>query len=360
MAHRTGLYELHRSLGATFAEKRGWELPRQYQDPVQEHRAVRESVGIVDLSYRTVYQITGSERVRFLNGMLTNDIGKLQDGQGCYACLLTVQGKIVADIEVYALRDYHLMELDARRKEHALDHLNKYIIADDVAFEERGDSALLALQGPDATTVLQRVLPGAALPDGEQRCVELTFNDHVYRVIQASITGEEGYKLVTPGERAADMWRALQKAGATPVGMAALNTLRLEAGIPWFGVDFDEGNFPQEAGIEDRAVSFTKGCYIGQEFVIRIAHRGQVNRRTSGLTMQRESVPRPGDRILREDKEVGRITSAAFSPTLGKVIGLGMLRRESQEPGTVVQVESDGKSIPAEVSALPFYRRSEG
>lgn len=360
MAHRSSLYELHRSIGATFAEERGWELPQQYQDPAQEHRAVRESVGVVDLSYRTVYQVTGSERVRFLNGMLTNDIGKLKDGQGCYACLLTVQGKIVADLEVYALHDYHLMEWDARWKDQALDHLNKYIIADDVAFEEQADSALLALQGPDASTILQRVLPGAALPDGEQQCVEVTANGHAYRVIQASITGEQGYKLVTPKERVADMWMVLQKAGAIPVGMGALNTLRLEAGIPWFGVDFDEGNFPQEAGIEDRAVSFTKGCYLGQEFVIRIAHRGHVNRRISGLTMQHEPTPRPGDRVLYEGKEVGRISSAALSPTLDKIIGLGMLRRESQEPGTVVQVESNGKSIPAEVSALPFYRRSEG
>lgn len=360
MAHRTGLYELHRTLGATFEDERGWELPGRYQDPVQEHRAVRESAGIVDISYRAVYQVTGSERIRFLNGMVTNDVGKLEDGQGCYACLLNPQGKIVADVEIYAVRDYHLMEVDSRWKEHALDHLNKYIIADDVAFEELGNCILLALQGPGANTVLRHVLSGAALPDGEQRCVELTLNDHVVRVIQTSITGEQGYKLVIPRERGADVWRAVQEAGATPVGMTALNTLRLEAGIPWFGVDFDETHFPQEAGIEDRALSFTKGCYVGQEFVIRIAHRGHVNRRISGLITEREPVPRPGDRVMREDKEVGRITSAARSPTLGKIIGLGMLRREFQESGTAVRIERGSESIPAEVSALPFYRRADG
>ncbi|MFQ5961212.1 MAG: aminomethyltransferase family protein [Candidatus Methylomirabilales bacterium] len=360
MAHRSGLYELHRSLGATFHEERGWELPGRYQDPIQEHRAVRESVGLLDLSFRTVYRVTGTERTRFLNGMLTNDINKLEEGQGCYACLLTPQGKILADLEVYALRDYHLMELDCRWKEQAMDYFNKYIIADDVAFDELADSVLLALQGPEATTTLQRLLPGADLPRGKHGCVEVMFNDQPYRVIQSSLTGEEGYKLVIPTERAADVWRVLQEAGATPVGMAALNSLRLEAGIPWFGIDFDEENFPQEAGIEDSGVSFTKGCYIGQEFVIRIAHRGQVNRRTSGLTMQGESIPRPGDRILRENKEVGRITSAAFSPIFGSVIGLGMLRRESQEPGTVVQIESNGEPVPAEVTTLPFYRRATG
>jgi glycine cleavage system T protein len=360
MAHRSSLYELHRSLGATFQEERGWELPVRYQDSMQEHRAIRESVGLIDLSFRTLYRVTGTERTRFLNGILTNDISKLEAGQGCYACLLTPQGKILADLEVYALRDYHLLELDSRWKEQALDHLNKYIIADDVAFEELGDSALLALQGPGAMTLLQRLTPGAILPAGEQRCVELTLNDHLCRVTQASITGEEGYKLVTSMHKAAGVWQALQEGGATPVGMAALNALRLEAGIPWFGVDFDEGNFPQEAGIEDRAVSFTKGCYVGQEIVIRIAHRGHVNRRTSGLTMQHEPIPCPGDRVLLEGKEVGQITSAASSLILGKVIALGMLRRESHEPGTVVHIESSGEPVPAEVTPLPFYRRATG
>jgi glycine cleavage system aminomethyltransferase T len=325
MAHRSSLYELHRSLGATFQEVRGWDLPGRYQDPIQEHRAIRESVGFLDLSFRALYHVTGSERTRFLNGLLTNDINKLEEGQGCYTCLLTPQGKILADPEVYALRDYHLLELDAHCKEQALDHLNKYIIADDVAFEELEDHTLLALQGPAATTLLQRLLPGTALPPGEQRCVELTLDDHPCRVIQGSITGEEGYKIVTPRERAANVWQALQAAGATPVGMAALNALRLEA-----------------------------------EFVIRIAHRGHVNRRTSGLTMQHEPIPRSGDRVLRGEKEVGRITSAALSPTLGKIIGLGMLRRESQEPGTVVQIERNGESVPAEVTPLPFYRRATG
>ncbi len=359
MAHRSRLYELHRSLGATFHEERGWELPGRYQDPIQEHRAVRESVGLLDLSFQTVFRVTGTERTRFLNGMLTNDINKLEEGQGCYACLLTPQGKILADLKVYALRDYHLMELDARWKEQALNHLNKYIIADDVAFDELEDS-VLALQGPEATMTLQRLLPSVDLPRGKHGCVEVMFKDHSYWIIQFSLTGEEGYKLTIPAERAADVWTALHEGSATPVGMAALNILRLEAGIPWFGIDFDEENFPQEAGIEDRTVNFTKGCYIGQEFVIRIAHRGHVNRRISGLLIERESIPHPGDRVLYEGKEVGRISSAALSPTLGKIIGLGMLRRESQEPGTFVHVERDGKPIPAEVSALPFYRRSEG
>lgn len=358
MAHRSALYDLHRALGATFQEEDGWELPGRYQDPTQEHRAIRESVGIVELPFRTVYRVTGTERTRFLNGMLTNDINKLEEGHGCYACLLTPQGKIVADMEVYTLRDCYLLELDSRRKEQVLDHLNKYLIADDVTFEEIADQTLLALQGPEATTLLQRILPGAALPGEEQRCVEVPLDDHLCQVIRASITGEEGYKLFIPGDRAGMVWQALQEAGATPVGTVALNTLRLEAGIPWFGVDFDEGNFPQEAGIEDRGVSFDKGCYIGQEFVIRIAHRGHVNRRTSGLTIQREPIPRPGDRVLREDKEVGRITSAALSPTLGKIIALGMLRRESQEPGTLAHVESHGERLPAEVTPLPFYQRA--
>lgn len=358
MTQRSPLYDLHRSLGATFEEEWGWEVPLRYQDPIHEHRTVRNSAGLLDLSFRALYRVTGTERTRFLNGMLTNDIGKFESGQGCYACLLTPQGKIVADLEIYALPDSHFLDLNSPWKEQALDHLNKYIIADDVTFEELADHVLLAIQGPLATTFLQHLLPGADLPTGEHRCIEVTLDDHVYRVFQASITGEDGYKLALPADRAGAAWQALQEAGASPAGMAALNTLRLEAGIPWFGVDFDGENFPQEAGIEKAAVSFTKGCYIGQEFVIRIAHRGHVNRRVCGLTIQHELIPRRGDRVLQEDKEIGKITSAALSPTLGKIIALGMLRRGFHEPGTVVYVETGQERVPAEVTSLPFYRRS--
>lgn len=357
MTRRSRLDDLHRTLGTTFREQGGWELPQQYQDPIREHHAVRNGVGLLDLSTRILTRVTGTDRIRFLNGMVTNDIATLAGGTGCYTCLLTPQGKIVADLNVYALHDSHLLEWDSRWTERALDHLNKYVIADDVNFQELEDYTVLAVQGPEAPSLLKRLLPGFSLPQGEGQYTETTLDDRLCHVIQASITGEEGYKLAVHGDGVVQVWRALQEAGATPVGMAALNTLRLEAGIPWFGVDFDEGNFPQEAGIEDRAVSFNKGCYIGQEFVIRIAHRGHVNRRVAGLVIQGQPIPRPGDRVLHGDKEVGKITSSAVSPTLGKVLALGMLRRESRDPGTVLQVESPQGPIPAEVSPLPFYRR---
>ncbi len=358
MPQRSRLHEFHRSLGASFQEQGGWELPDRFGDPVREHRAVRESTGCLDLAFRALYRVSGSDRVRFLNGMLTNDIARLEEGQGCYACLLTPQGRIVADLHVYAFRDWHLMDLHAGWKDQALDYLNKYVIADDVRFEGLEAHALVAVQGPGAAPLLPRLFPGIAVPREEHRCVEVPLGGALCQVIRASITGEEGYKFVLPPEQVAPVWKSLHDAGVTPVGMAALHTLRLEAGIPWFGVDFDGDNFPQEAGIEDKAVSFTKGCYVGQEFVIRIAHRGHVNRRIGGLTLHGEPIVHPGDRILGNDREIGRITSAAFAPTLGKIIALGMLRREFHDPGTVVHVEHGQERISAEVTALPFYRRA--
>jgi folate-binding protein YgfZ len=314
----------------------------------------------MDLAFRTLIRVTGTERTRFLNGMLSNDIARLEEGEGCYACLLNPQGKILADLNVTARSDCHLLEVDARWKERALDHLNKYVIADDVAFQELTGDVLMALQGPDSPALLERFAPGIIPPAAEHSSTQVSIDGHSCRLTRASMTGEEGYTLALSVTSAGALWQALHGAGAIPVGMAALNTLRLEAGIPWFGVDFDEGNFPQEAGIEDRAVSFTKGCYIGQEFVIRIAHRGHVNRRIAGLTVDREPIPRPQDRILHDDKEVGRITSAALSPALGTIIALGMLRREWQAPGTAVQVETPDGSVPARVAPLPFYRRRDG
>jgi aminomethyltransferase len=360
MAQRSPLHDLHRSLGAVFKEEGGWELPVRYGDPVEEHRAVRERVGLIDLAFRTLIRVTGTERTRFLNGMLSNDIARLEEGRGCYACLLNPQGKILADLNVTVLPDCHILEVDARWKERVLDHLNKYVIADDVAFQELTDDVLLALQGPGSPALLGRLAPGIVLPAAEHQSSQIIIDRHPCRLTRASMTGEEGYMLALSVKGVGALWQTLGAGGATPVGMVALNTLRLEAGIPWFGVDFDEGNFPQEAGIEDRAVSFTKGCYIGQEFVIRIAHRGHVNRRIAGLTVEREVIPRPRDRMLHDGKEVGRITSAASSPSLGKIIALGMLRREWQEPGAAVQVESPDGSLPARVTPLPFYRRRDG
>jgi glycine cleavage system T protein len=357
MAHRSPLNDLHRSLGAVCVEEHGWELPARFQDPVREHRAVREDAGVLDLAFRTLIRVTGTERTRFLNGMLTNDIARLEAGKGCYACMLTPQGKILADLEVYAFHDYHLLEMGFQWTERALDHLNKYVIADDVSFEALQEETLIALQGPRARAILGSLLPCAPPPVHEQGCTELTLDGHRCRLMQASITGEDGYKLALSGKGVHLVWQALQEAGATPAGMLALNSLRLEAGIPWFGTDFAEGNFPQEAGIEDRAVSFTKGCYLGQEFVIRIAHRGHVNRRICGLMIGGESLPHPGDRVVRDEKEIGQITSTARSPSLGKIIALAMLRREAHDPGTAVDVVSHGENMRAEVTPLPFYRR---
>ena len=358
MTPRPFLYPLHQSLGAIFHEHRGWELPERYQDPVQEHRAVREKAGLIDLAHRTLMRVTGKDRTRYLNGMLTNDIKALSEGRGCYACILSPQGKVLADLEVYALPDSYLVELEATLKERTLDHLNKYLIADDVTFQEMsGVLSPFALQGPEAGEVLQKLFGPLPLPPEAYRHLEMPYDGVECRVIQSDLTGEAGFKLIVPQEKAEALWRALIEASASPVGMAAFNTLRIEAGIPWYGVDFDEGNFPQEAGIEERAVSFTKGCYIGQEFVIRIAHRGHVNRRVSGFTLQGEDPPVRGDRIVKDGKEVGRITSAAFSPTLGKIAALGMLRRECWEPGTPLEVERGGRLIPALVTPLPFYRR---
>jgi len=249
----------------------------RYRDPIEEHRAVRERVGLIDLAFRTLIRVTGTERIRFLNGMLSNDIAQLEEGKGCYACLLNPQGKILADVNVIALSDCHLLEIDARWKEGALDHLNKYVIADDVAFQELTDDVLLALQGPGSPTLLERLAPGIIPPAAEHQSTQVTIDGHPCRLTRASMTGEEGYTLATSVKGAGSLWQAL-------------------------------------------AVSFTKGCYIGQEFVIRIAHRGHVNRRISGLAVEREPIPRPRDRILHDDKEVGRITSAASSPTLGKIM----------------------------------------
>ncbi len=362
MARQTSLHSLHASLGATFREENGWELPERFSSPEEEHSSVRERVGLADLSFRGKFRVTGTDRVRFLNGMVTGDVAHITEGGGVAAAQLTPQGKVLAVLRILAASEAFWVDTDAVCREKVLDTLNKYIIADDVTIEDVGDEwALLHLAGPGARSLLQDLLGHAPALHKEGEHVEETLGRHQVRIIRWDWTGEEGFDLWVRSEAAPDLWTLLlekgRPAGIAPVGMAAWEILRIEAGLPRYGVDVDERYLFMEIGREDW-VSFTKGCYIGQEYVIRIAHRGHVNKKLSGLTLSGTTVPRTGDPIRTGEKEIGTVTSATFSPSLQAPVALGFLHRDFLEPGTAVTITRDGTPLPATVTALPFYHRT--
>ncbi len=345
--------------GISLIDDRGVELPSAFTNPQDEYAAVCEEAGLIDLSFRTQVRFTGEERSDFLQGMLSNDVKALRPDAGCPATLLTEQGRIVADLRVYAEESAILLDLDARIKEKTIEALDRFIIADDVEIEDlSAHQVTIAVQGPAAAQVLAAAgLP--SLPEQELQHQDATLADVRVRVIRSDQTGKGGYEFHVAGDQAPGVWQALaQLDGLLPVGHTALNMLRVEAGIPWYGLDMDEDRIVLEVGL-DRAISFNKGCYLGQEVVERASARGRMNRLLSGFLLQNEGqdvLPTRGDRLLKDDKEVGWLTSVTTSPTLGRPIALGYVRREHGEPGTRLRIDRPDTDMIAEVTKLPFLQ----
>jgi glycine cleavage system T protein len=356
---KSPLFAWHETHGASFMNDRGVELPAHFTDPLSEYQAVREKAGLLDHSFRVQLRMTGEDRVSFLQGIVSNDVKALRPGEGCAAALLTEQGRLVADLRVYALDSALLLDVDARVKDKAAEALSRFVIADDVEAEDLSEQQVtLSLQGPLAPRVLAAAGLPAALPNVFQHSEGTTGGTSV-RVIHADDTGEGGYEILVPRGQAERVWQALLQAGEPlglqPVGLTALNLLRVEAGIPWYGVDMDESRIVLEVGLE-HAISFKKGCYLGQEVVERATARGHVNRKLSGLLISGETIPVSGDKLFSDSQEVGWVTSAVDSPGLGRPIALAYVRREHLAPGTQLRIDRQGTPVIAEVTTLPFAR----
>jgi glycine cleavage system T protein len=360
---QSSLYELHRANGAVFAEQDGWELPAHFGDATREYQAVRSAAGLVDLSHRALLQFTGPDRLSFLQGMLSNDLRDLKTFDGTYAAILTQQGKVVADVRVLCAMNSFYLDFWENLKDKILDHLNRYLIADEVEIADRSQEyTTLSIQGPRAEALLRQIISGAGeLPTRPKGHAMVDIDGAAVCVVFDSYTGETGYDLIVPLSAAANTAKKLTDAGrkisAKWVGEEALNILRVEAGIPRYGVDFTEENLLLEAGL-DHAVSFTKGCYLGQEVVERIRSRGHVNKKLSGLLLDAEVPAKTGAVIEASGKPIGAVTSSVFSPALRRAIALGYLHRDYWNLGTEVTIATIQTPVHATVSQLPFLRSS--
>jgi folate-binding protein YgfZ len=359
MSDESPLLEQHRAAGAEIAPYFGTQLPARFGAVTEEHRLARRKVALLDTNFRAVFSLAGPDRVRYLNAVLTSNVRDLVPGEGAIGLLLNAQGHILAELETLALDD-RLMVLGHKLvRQRTADTLDKFIIMDDATLaDETEESGTLAIEGPAAPDVV-RGLTGIELEKLPARGHAGTVlrGDSVEipcRVIHHSLYGFPGAEFLLQRGDLAAAWAALEglvrACGGTPVGYRTLNALRLEAGVPWFGADFDERHIPHEAGLEGSHISFTKGCYTGQEIVERVRSRGHVNRRLSGLQFGSAEPPEPGAALLAAGSEAGRVTSAAFSPLRGAAIGLGYLRAEHSRPGSVLQCAS----TTAEVIALPL------
>ena len=356
----TPLAELHRATGAEFAEFFGLRLPAQFGDPLAEYEAARNSVALVDTNFRAVFALTGPDRVRYLNAVTSGNIRDLTPGQSALGLLLNPQGHMLAELITLVLEDRVLVLSHAYLRQRTFEILDKFIIMDDATLtDETAQTGTLAIEGPKAPDLLRKLMhvEYMQLPTAAHVTAVLESSGAAIpcRVIRHSLFGLRGAELLLPRESLSAAWQALSATartlGGSPIGYRALNMLRLEAGIPWFGTDFDEHQIPQEARVESTHISFTKGCYTGQEIVERVRSRGHVNRRLTGLLFNGAEVPKAGATVLATDgTEAGHITSAAFSPLAGKATGMAYLRREYLEPGTTLQCGNMG----AEVIEVPL------
>jgi folate-binding protein YgfZ len=353
------LVNAHRELGARFIDVDGWLLPAMYGNSNDEYLSVREkSAGLIDLSARGRVRVSGSEALLFLNGLLTNDMKTLGDNQWMSAIFPNVQGRFLAAVRIAKLESSYLIDTEAVTTQKVLQLIERFTLAGDFKVsDETSGTVQLSVQGKTAAEIVESAL-GFSISDGTERgAQQFEWREKKISLIHSSHTGEKGVDLIVGNELARDLWSALHDAGAVPVGYETFETLRIEAGIPRYGRDMDESNVVTETNLED-AVSFTKGCYIGQEIIIRIKHRGHVAKKLTGLTAE-DIVDSNSVINSSEGKEIGKTTSATFSPSMNKFIALGYVRYEYLAPGTEVMVSSNGKPLAARVTELPFIDESK-
>ena len=364
MPTRSPLHDVTAAAGAVFAEAAGWSLPAHYGDPAAEYRRTLAAAGLFDYSHAAKLELTGPDAPMFLGNLSTNDTKSLPLGGGCEAYFCDPRAKVQFQSWIYHVRlgdGRHAMwvETTPGRNADLVKYLDRYLISEQVEVADVTDRfAQVHLAGPAAKAVLEKAL-GESLPElPEFAHMERTFGkDATCSIRRRDPLGLPGYDVVCLNERAEGVWRMLAAAGATPAGLDTYETLRIEAGTPVFGPDIDANRFVMEVGNAARAVSYSKGCFLGQEPIVMARDRaGHVNRAFSGLKVLEGGPPPPGAKVFRDGQEVGVVTSSCHSPRLGAAVALAYLRWKHQEPGTRMEAETPTGRQPVEVVGLPPVR----
>jgi len=329
------------------------------------YQAARRGAAFIDRSARGRLVVSGRDRASYLQGLLTNDIPALKAGEGCYAAYLTAQGRMISDLWVYELGDVILLNLPGETTGAVLAKLDQFIFSEDVQLADASEAfAQIAVVGPEAGRVVRALLDKApVVPNASAVALEALpehgnlrsrIGERPAIVTRVTDTGASGFDVYVEREQAGWLKAQLVTAGVEEADEETSEMLRVEAGVPAFDRDMDEETIPLEAGIESRAISLTKGCYVGQEVIIRVLHRGhgRVAKKLVGLALDGDAVPAPGAIVKSADRAVGEITSAVRSPALGRPIALAYVQRDFVAIGAALSVDG----APATVTALPFVQ----
>ena len=354
-------HEFHDGLGARFGELNGSEIVTDYGEPGAECRFLTESVGVIDLSFRGRICVLGQDRSKFLHGQLTNEIKRLQSGQGCYSALVTNKGKIQSDLNVHCLENEILLDFEPGLTDLVKERIERFVVADDVELCDVSEAfGVVSVQGPKAAEAISKLELPMAMPDGSH-AVTWTEDETlgpIYLVCHPRLGGT-GFDVYAADESvpaiADKLIAAARELDGGSVGWGAFEQVRIVTGIPRFGQDMTEDNLAPEAGIEDRAIAYDKGCYIGQEVLNRLHNFAEVSRSLRVLSLPKNAKPSKGDAIFADDKQVGEVTSAAALPGASTPTCIGFVRKGHKEIGAKLRIGDD----PAEIVGLPFGAQAE-
>jgi tRNA-modifying protein YgfZ len=298
-----------------------------------QYDALIHGVGFAPLTGRTIIEVAGADRVQILQSFTTNDVKRLRPGQGCEAFVTSSQGKILAHVWIFAEADRHILDTTSGQAQFIVDHFNRYVITEDVTFTDRSTEFVDLLVAGSRAEELLSELTGQTPPHELLSHGGFTIGGHDLTIRRVDYASPASYIIQARSNDAAAISSTLQSAGAVACDPAAIESARLEAGFPLFGLDITPENLPQEIARDTQAISFTKGCYLGQETVARIDALGHVNRLLAGVQFTGDKIPDRGTELLAAGQPVGEVTSAAWSPQLQAPLALALLRRNHAKPG---------------------------
>jgi aminomethyltransferase len=358
---RTPLYEQHVALGARLVEFGGWEMPVQYSSILDEHRAVRTYVGLFDVSHMGEFKVEGTDALAFLQHLVPNDVSRLAINQALYTQLCLPDGGTIDDLIIYHLDDNHYMlVVNAANIDNDFAWVEKQASNFNVQITNQSDTtALLALQGPEAQTILQPLTKVDLSTVRYYHCAQGMVNDINCIISRTGYTGEDGFELYCASSDVSKLWDELLTAGKDrgllPAGLGARDTLRLEAGYCLYGHELDEQTNPLEANL-GWTVKLNKDEFIGRDALLKVKEQGP-KRKLIGIEMVERGVCRGGYAIYEDDQQIGTLTSGAPGPTLNKNIGMGFVDSSQAVVGKTVHIDIRGKRTAAQIVALPFYKR---
>lgn len=357
----TALHDWHAARGGRLVDFAGWRMPVQFSSIVEEHHAVRQRAGLFDIAHMGRLWFRGPDAVACLDHLLTNHVAKMAPGQVRYSLVCAPDGGILDDVLVTRLENECLLVVNASNREKIVGWIDAQRGEFDVKLvDDTRDSFMLALQGPRALEILQPHVDGELSPLKYYRCLLGNAFGVPAVISRTGYTGEDGFELIVSREVAEEIWTKLlaagESAGLLPCGLGCRDTLRLEAAMPLYGHEMDETVDPFTAGLAF-GVKLDKPDFIGRAALVACSQRDDLPVRV-GLQLEGKRIAREGSQLFAGDRQIGRVTSGTFSPTLERSIAMGMLPREFGLPGRRLDVDIRGRREPATVVALPFYQRS--